>query len=113
MIHPHHHRCFFTTEKSGLSALDIRNLVYTGEIDRWDTVSDTAGAMHYAQSIADFREPRWLRTLANDPVCRLTDADAVMTDDELISDLEDDFFEGMPPEVLPMQHADCWMQAAT
>ena len=118
MIHPHRHKCFFTNEKSGLSALDIRNLVfYTGEIDRWDSVWDTAGGAYLAHRVANFEEPFWARTVATDPLALWFcggDITCGITDDEfeaMIDGLESDFFD-MPPKSLPMQNADCWMQAA-
>jgi len=97
-----------------LSILDIRELVYTGELSHFDTIRDTNGGTFVAG-----HEPLWARPIENDPVamwCCGGDITCGISDDEFEAmiadlDLEDDFFEGMPPESLPMQYADCGMQA--
>ena len=95
--HPHQHRCFAYNGKVVLSALDIRDLVTSGNLLPDDIITDTAGGQHYARSIAEFREPRWLRTLATDPICGMTDADCGISEEELLADMSIGDLEDMPP----------------
>ena len=100
MRHPHTIKCFRLEDSKPLSILELQKLVEREIVQPTDIVYDSEGEIYLAKQIAELREPKWARSLQHDRVLGLSnDMIDEITENlpsDLLDDLEDDFFEGLP-----------------